>query len=227
MLGIEVQQKNCKSRIKVEGNFNPEPREYLIPGDVSSAAFLLVAALITNNSEIIIPNVGLNSTRISYLDILKSIGANIEIEEVKIIGGEQMGTIRARSSQLEGNVHLDGHQIAGLVDEIPILAVAGAFCNGTFSVRDAEELRTKESDRVKTIVTNLRRMGVEVEEYNDGFAFESKKDLISGCFDSFNDHRIAMAFGVAALALKENSIIQNAGCVEISYPGFWQTVESF
>ena len=224
MLNLPSESKNGTTVISVMGGTSLKARPFTVPGDPSSAAFFIVAGLIVPQSSIKIMNVGLNPTRTGFIKILKKMGADISVENERIIGGEPLGDLVVRSSDLETNFILNGRIIPNVIDEIPILSIAAAFASGTFEVRDARDLRNKETDRIAAICTNLRRMGVTVDEYPDGFAFESKKDVLSSEFDSFDDHRIAMSFGIAGLGLAGESTIINSECVSISFPTFWETV---
>jgi 3-phosphoshikimate 1-carboxyvinyltransferase len=224
MLGIPTRHENGKSIVSVQGGMQTEGRLYLVPGDPSSAAFFIVAGLILPNAEIIIRNVGLNPTRIGFISVLKEMNANIVIENHRIIGGEPVGDIVVRTSRLHSNMRLEGSIIPNIIDEIPILAVAAAFATGSFTVTGAGDLRNKETDRIAAICTNLKKMGIDVEEFEDGFAFEPINGFFAQEFDSFDDHRIAMAFGVAALAMEGESKILNSDCVAISFPSFWKII---
>ncbi|MFZ4620128.1 MAG: 3-phosphoshikimate 1-carboxyvinyltransferase, partial [Bacteroidota bacterium] len=226
MLDLTPVKENGRTIISITGGTKIKARPFAVPGDPSSAAFFIVAALIVPGSEVIITNVGLNPTRIGFLTILKQMGASITIENERIIGGEPIGDLIVMHSELSTNFTLSGEIIPNVIDEIPILSIAAAFAVGTFEVRGAQDLRNKETDRIQAVCTNLRKLGLSVEEFPDGFAFESKKDLLSSEFDSFDDHRIAMAFGIASLALPGESTIINAECVSISFPTFWETVQS-
>ncbi len=226
MLGLSTSHEHGKNVISVNGGTMLKARPFIVPGDPSSAAFFIVAALIVPGSEITITNVGLNPTRIGFLSILRHMGASISIENERTVGGEPIGDLTVRHSDLRSNISVTGEIIPNVIDELPILSIAAAFASGTFEVRGAQDLRNKETDRIQAVCTNLRKLGLTVEEYPDGFAFESKKDLLSSDFDSFDDHRIAMAFGIAALALPKESTILNAECVSISFPTFWETVRS-
>jgi 3-phosphoshikimate 1-carboxyvinyltransferase len=141
-------------------------------------------------------------------------------------GSEPIGDLVVRSSTLRGSVDVRGSLVPELIDEIPILAVTTAFSDGSFVLRDALELRLKESDRIRAMVTNLRNLGLDVEEYEDGFAFQAKKALIGSEFESYGDHRIAMAFGIAGVAVPNGALIRDSECVDISFPGFWEKLLS-
>jgi 3-phosphoshikimate 1-carboxyvinyltransferase len=196
--------------------------DYTVAGDLSSASFFIVAALIAPDAELRLRHIGINPSRAALIDVLKSIGASIEIENPRVARGEPVADIFVRSSNLKGDLELYGSIIANLIDEIPILAIAGARLDGTLTVRDARELRVKESDRIRSIVDNLRRMGVEVEEYDDGLRLRGEQRLLGASIDSFDDHRIAMAFAVAGLVAEGETEIVNAEAASVSLPEFYQ-----
>jgi 3-phosphoshikimate 1-carboxyvinyltransferase len=228
MLGLNVSTNDKGEHvIAIQGGTRLDPRQFEIPGDPSSAAFLIVAGLITEGSAFVVQNVGLNPTRIHYIELLKRACASIEFINVRKRLGEDVGDIAVSSSALVGEINISGADTAQVIDEIPILSIAAALSGCSFSVVNAQELRAKESDRISALVSNLRLLGLIVDEYPDGFAFEGKKDLISNCFKSYNDHRIAMAFAVAGLALAGDTIIEDSDCVSISFPGFWETLNRF
>ena len=226
MLGVTTTRTTTKTQVSLVGGRQIPAKQFYIPGDPSSAAFFVVAGLITQDSELLIKNVGINPTRTGFLNVLRSMGGNISIENERLIGGEPIGDLVVKSSSLRSNVILEGSIIPNIIDEIPILAVAAAFAVGTFEVRGAFELRNKESDRIGAVCENLSLMGLDVEELEDGFAFNSTSLLIPSTFDSFGDHRIAMAFGVAAANLQGESTIKDSGCVDISFPAFWDTLHT-
>lgn len=226
MLGLHSEQLNGRSIISVTGGKKLTAHHFAVPGDPSSAAFFIVAGLIVPSSHIVIRNVGLNSTRVGFLSVLHQMNANIHIENERTIGGEVIGDVVVRSSELTSNITLEGNIIPNIIDEIPILSIAAVFSSGTFTVRNAGDLRNKETDRIAALCSNLRNMGLSVDEYDDGFAFESKNKLVAHTFNSFDDHRIAMAFGIASLALNGESKILNAECVSISFPAFWEIIQS-
>ena len=225
VLGLTHVHSNGSTEVTASGGMRIPARKFVVGGDPSSAAFFVVAALIAGDADILIRNVGVNPTRIGYLDLLATMGGRVTIENKRTAGGEPIADLAVRSSDLSSDVRLSGSLIPNVIDEIPILAVAGAFSNGLFEVRDAFELRNKECDRIAAVCENLRLMGIEVEEYEDGFAFEGgRQKLRPAEFDSFGDHRIAMSFGVAAANLPGSSLIKDSGCVDISYPSFWETL---
>jgi 3-phosphoshikimate 1-carboxyvinyltransferase len=223
MLGLKIQSVGKKHSIEIKGGQNIPPRNGLIPGDISAATFLIAAAAILPESQLTIRNVGLNKTRVAVLDVFRTMNVSFEIRNEVIEGGEEIGDIVVKSSEVHSDITLKGESVALLIDEIPMLAVLSMFGGGTFTLRDAAELRHKESDRIAAIVQNLKALGIDVREFPDGFAFQSKKDLIGRVLESHGDHRIAMAFGVAGLRIP-GITIHEAECVEISFPGFWEAV---
>ncbi len=224
MLGLQSSSETggiieISSDIRVDGGM------YRVPGDISAAAFLLSAALLVEHSELRILDVGINPTRRRVLDIFQSMGGSIQLENERTIGGEPFADILVRHSHLRSNFKLSGGDVVDCIDEIPILATTALFAEGSFAICDARELRGKETDRIAAIVHNLRALGCEVEEYEDGFAFEGNRKLNGAKLKSFGDHRIAMAFGVAGLRV-QNTMIEDAECVNISFPGFWDILLS-
>jgi len=220
MLGLATAVEDGVWKTSIEGGMAIHAQHFLIPGDISAAAFLIVAGLIVPHSSIRILNVGLNPTRTELLHVLKGIGASIEIVNERVLAGERIGDLHVVTSDLQGDMMLQGETVAKVIDEIPILAIASLFSKGTFRIKNAEELRRKESDRIASMTANLRTIGVDVEEYPDGFGFEASGSLHGGAIESFDDHRIAMAFGVAGLMIP-GITIQRAECADISFPGFW------
>lgn len=219
--GVEV-EVNRRS-ISVLGPARLEARELSVPGDLSSAAFFLVAALIIEESSLTIHGVGLNPTRTGLLDFLAGIGAQIKVLEIAQVGGELVGDLLVRKSAVRGGV-LEKAMTAALIDEIPVLSVLGAMSEQGLIVRDAAELRVKETDRIATIAENLRRMGVQIEVKPDGFEIPGRQRFHAAELDSFGDHRIAMAFSVAALAADGPCTIGNAGAASVSFPEFFPTL---
>lgn len=206
--------------ISVEGGQVPKATALQIPGDFSSAAFWLVAAAAHPGSEMRINKVGLNPTRTALMAVLERMGADLEVEEIGSEGGEPIGNILVKGCGLKGTEILK-EEVANLIDEVPILAIAAALANGPTTIRDAEELRVKETDRISAVVENLRRIGVEVEEFPDGMVIQGGCALKGAEIESFGDHRIAMAFAIAGLFLTEGEIdIPNSKCIATSYPGF-------
>lgn len=225
MLGLKVLADGNKRTVEIKGGQKIAPRAFVIPGDISAATFLIAAGAIVQNSELLVRNVGLNQTRTAVLDVLKSMNVALTVQNERIVDGEPCGDILVRTSNIRSDVTLSGSIIPLLIDELPMLAVFALFGTGSFAVRDASELRHKESDRIMAIVHNIKALGVEIEEYADGFAFQAKNDIIGSDLESFGDHRIAMAFGVAGLRIP-GIVIRNAECVDISFPGFWKTIQN-
>jgi 3-phosphoshikimate 1-carboxyvinyltransferase len=198
-------------------------RELTVPGDLSSAAFFLVAALLLPDANLVIHGVGLNPTRSALLDFLVSMGASIKVIDVHQTGGELIGDLRARASKIAGGV-IEGAMTAALIDEIPALAVLGAASEGGLTVRDAAELRVKETDRIATLEANFSRMGVRMETAPDGFHVPGRQRFHAAELDSAGDHRIAMAFAVAALAADGACDIRGAESAGVSFPEFFSTL---
>jgi 3-phosphoshikimate 1-carboxyvinyltransferase len=196
--------------------------DYTVAGDLSSAAFFIVAALITPNAELRLRQIGNNPSRTALIDVLRELGARIEIENPRLAHGEPVAEIVVKSSELKGDLELSGAIIANLIDEIPILAVAATKLCGTLTIREAHELRVKESDRIRAIVENLRRMGVEVEEFEDGLRLMGPQSLSGAQIESFGDHRIAMSFAVAGLVAEGETEIFGADAASVSLPEFFQ-----
>jgi 3-phosphoshikimate 1-carboxyvinyltransferase len=197
--------------------------ELVVPSDLSSAAFFIAAALLVPGSDLAIRGVGLNPTRSALLDFLTGMGARIQVPDLESINGELIGEIHVRHSALRGGV-IEGGVTAAVIDELPILAVLGAATDEGLTIKDAAELRIKETDRIKTVVDNLRRMGVAAEESPDGMRIPGRQKFHAAEIDSFGDHRIAMAFAVAALAADGETVINEAEAASVSFPEFWDTL---
>jgi 3-phosphoshikimate 1-carboxyvinyltransferase len=210
--------------VTLQGRPRLTSRELVVPSDLSSSAFFLVAALLVPGADLYIKGVGLNPTRTALLDFLNSAGANVRIESVAQVNGELIGDLRVRHAPMRGGV-IEKDMAAALIDEIPVLAVLGAASEEGLTIRDARELRVKETDRIATVTDNLRRMGVQVEETPDGMVIAGKQKFRAGRFDSFGDHRIAMAFSVASLAADGPSTIDNAGAASVSFPEFFSILK--
>ena len=213
--------------ISVTGRAKLQARELRVPGDLSSAAFFLVAALIVPESALTIHDVGLNPTRSALLDFLAEMGAQIQILDISSSGGELTGNILIRKSRgspaVRGGV-LEKARTAALIDEIPVLAVLGAASDEGLTVRDASELRIKETDRIATVAENFRRMGVKIQVHDDGFQVPGRQHFHAAELDSFGDHRIAMAFSIAALAADGPCNIVGADSASVSFPEFFATL---
>jgi len=200
-----------------------EGKRVFVPSDFSSAAFFIIGALTLKNSEIKIKDVGLNDGRIGLLKVLKKMGGYIEIENLKSFNNELVGDINVKYSKLKA-VEVNGNIISSLIDEIPVLAVAASLAEGTTIITNAEELKYKETNRLKAIAMELRKMGVSIDELDDGLIIEGRESLKPAILDSHMDHRIAMALSIAALNGRGKSKINNVNCVNISFPEFYQTL---
>jgi 3-phosphoshikimate 1-carboxyvinyltransferase len=213
----------ARRTVTVRGGSPLHGGNIVVPGDISSAAFFLVAALITREADLVIANVGLNPTRAGLLDFLIGLGASIKILKIESVNGELIGNLQVKTSAIRGGV-LSGALTAALIDEVPVLAILGALSQEGLTVTDAAELRVKETDRIATVAENLKRMGVEVETRPDGLTVPGRQKLHAAELDSFGDHRIAMAFSVAALAADGPCTIENSEAASVSYPEFYQTL---
>ncbi|MDQ5845637.1 MAG: 3-phosphoshikimate 1-carboxyvinyltransferase [Acidobacteriota bacterium] len=198
-----------------------------IPGDFSAAAYLIAAAALLPGSELVIEEIGLNVTRTKFLETLRSFGADIEVVEEREESNEPRGTVRIRGRRwLQSTGEISGKTTAALIDELPLLAVVGSQLSRGLVIRDASELRTKESDRLSATAANLRAMGVDVNEYDDGLALVGPTRLRGARVDSHQDHRIAMAFSIAALLAQCESEIIGSECVAVSFPEFFEVLNS-
>ncbi|MCU0239092.1 MAG: 3-phosphoshikimate 1-carboxyvinyltransferase [Pyrinomonadaceae bacterium] len=224
--GVQVDVQDEK--ISVSGDAELTANNFLVPSDISSAAFFLVAASCLEGSELLIKNVGLNPTRNAIIQVLQQFGADIEILNEVENCNEPIGDLLVRGKKnltpkVESNV-VRGKIIANLIDEIPILAIFGTQLENGLEIRDAKELRVKESDRISAVVGNLRKMNAKVEEFEDGFRVE-KSDLQGATLESFHDHRISMAFTIASLFAKGETKIINAECASVSFPEFFDKLK--
>ena len=202
-----------------------KPLDVKVSGDISSAAFWLVAAAAHPNARVRLTNVGVNPSRAEVLEILKAMGANITLENPRVEGGEPVADIYVESGQLHG-VEIAGDQIPIAQDEIPVLALAACFAEGRTVIRDAQELRVKESDRISATARELNKLGAKIEELPDGMIIEGTGSLKGGAARSHGDHRLAMTLGIAGLLAEKDVVISGAEVVDVSYPGFWQDLET-
>jgi 3-phosphoshikimate 1-carboxyvinyltransferase len=218
--------KDGDGAVSVFGDQIPESRDFTIPGDISSAAFWLVAAASQPGGHLLVRDIGLNDTRTALLGVLVRMGAQVReaIEDVDQL--EHRGIVEITGAPLKGTV-IQGKEVPQLIDELPALAVAGALASGTTIIRHAQELRVKETDRIAAIAHNLRIMGAQVIEMNDGLEIHGPAPLRGARVASFGDHRIAMAFAVAGLFAEGETIIQDVECVRESYPGFEAALDEF
>ena len=220
--GAKISSKGTTATVE------PEPiligQKVEVPGDISSAAYFIAAALLIPGSELLIQNVGINPTRDGILKVCASMGAKIEILNSHTCCGEEVADLLVRHSSIKGTV-IEGALIPTLIDELPVLSVLAAFAEGTTIIRDAQELKVKESNRLDIMVHHLTAMGADVEPTEDGMIITGGKPLHGGILDSYLDHRIAMAFAVAGMVAEGETEITRADCVDISYPDFYKDLE--
>jgi len=209
--------------ITVRGRARLEGKKLYVPGDISSAAFFIVAALLVPESNLVIENVGFNPTRTAILDLLVSMGCRVQILNVEIVNGELLGNLHVESSQVQGG-EISPEMIPGLIDEMPVLAVLGTQTEQGLAFHGAAELRVKESDRIAVVAENLRRLGAEVEEFSDGLRVAGQQKLRGAEIETRGDHRMAMAFTVAGLIAEGPTIIRDSACVDVSFPDFFETL---
>jgi 3-phosphoshikimate 1-carboxyvinyltransferase len=217
-LGVAVEVEPCRARVHPIRKPLP-PLEIRVPGDFSSAAFLLVAASIVPGSDVILRGVGLNPRRTGLLAVLRRMGADITGESMSESAGEPIGDLRVRASQLRGTI-VEGGEVVDMIDEFPVLAVAAARAEGITEVRNASELRHKESDRISMLAGELRKLGIEIEEKPDGFSIRGPSRIRGAHADSRGDHRLAMSLAVAGMASEDGVPIDGAECIGESFPNF-------
>jgi 3-phosphoshikimate 1-carboxyvinyltransferase len=219
-------------RVGIKGGIELKGTEVHVPGDFSSAAFFIIGALLIKDSDITIEGVGINPTRTGLLNVLKEMGANIELINIRDVSvnsslfvGEPVADIHCKGGVKLKAINVTKEQIPMLIDEFPILCVAATQATGTTTIRGAEELRVKESDRIKSMATELRKMGAEIEEFNDGLSITGKGRLKGTVVESYRDHRIAMAMSIAALIGDGTTTINGISFVNISFPGFFEILK--
>ncbi|MBI5740271.1 MAG: 3-phosphoshikimate 1-carboxyvinyltransferase [Nitrospirae bacterium] len=210
--------------VSVKGRAVLRPCEITVPNDFSSAAFFIAAGVIVPGSEVLIRNVGINSTRTGLLDILKAMGADLRLENEKEVSGEPVVDILARYSPLSG-MDIGGDMVPRTIDEFPILCVAAASARGRTKITGAKELRVKESDRIASMAAELRKTGVDVEELEDGLIIEGREKLKPAFIQSYGDHRIAMSMAIAGLRAEGETTISDTDCINTSFPGFMGMLE--
>lgn len=208
-------------KVSVAGHQQLRSREVRVPGDISSAAFFLVAAATIAGSDLVLPNVGCNPTRGGVVEILRKMGASIEVLDLREESGEAVADLRITGGKLNG-VEIGPDMVARTIDEYPVLTVAAALAEGVTTISGARELRHKESDRIATMASELRKLGVEVEEREDGMRIEGRGRLRGAKVKSYGDHRVAMALAVAALCAEGGVTIDDSACADISFPGFFE-----
>jgi len=196
-------------------------QEVIVPGDISSAAFFMVAGLVTPGAELTIRNVGINPTRSGIIDILVAMGGQLELLNIREQSGEPVADVLVRYSNLKG-IEISGDMVPRAIDEFPVISVAAALAEGTTTIRDAEELRVKETDRIAAMVSELGKLGGQVESRPDGMVITGVEQFNSGKVSSHGDHRIAMSMAIAALSARGEVTIEDAACTETSFPGFWE-----
>ena len=229
----EIMLKSFGADINVENlkiSVNPVnelfSQDIYVPGDISSAAFIIVSALITKGSEVIIKNVGLNETRTGIIDVVKNMNGNIEIINERLVGGELVGDLLVRYTKDLCATTIDKDIIPRLIDEIPVIAVLATQAEGTTIIKDAQELKVKESNRIKSMVENLKILGADVEELEDVMIIKGKSKLNGGKIKTFKDHRIAMAFSTLNLISDEKIKLDNEDCINVSFPGYFDLIKS-
>jgi 3-phosphoshikimate 1-carboxyvinyltransferase len=195
-----------------------------VPGDISSATFFLVAGLITPGAELLVKNVGLNPTRSGAIDILRAMGGQLELLDEREQSGEPVADILVRHSRLQG-IEIGGEVVPRAIDEFPVLSVAAALAEGTTTIRDAEELRVKETDRIAAIASELGKLGADITPTPDGMIIHGRERLKGGAVTSHGDHRIAMSCAIASLVAADPVTIADTACTETSFPDFWELLE--
>jgi len=225
---LEIMRADIKifpPEIKIKGGKELKSTEIFIPGDISSAAYFIAAASILRDSQIIIKQVGVNPTRTGIIEILKKMGTKIDILNYQIKSNEPQADLMIEYSKLKG-VKIKKENVPFLIDELPLIAVVATQAQGKTVVSGARELRVKETDRIKAIVSELKKMGADIEEREDGFTVNGPTRLQGAVCESYNDHRIAMSLAVAALLAEGKTVIKNSECIDISFPGFEKTLQN-
>jgi 3-phosphoshikimate 1-carboxyvinyltransferase len=225
MLGLDTEKHQIKSVISVSKSNYPVSQKYYVSGDISTSAYFIILAILMKSANLSIRNISLNPTRTGLLELLKIMGAKISIKETGALNGEPFGNINVASTELK-NVEISEEIIYSVIDEIPILAIAGIFAEGDFEIRHAKELRVKESDRICALCYNLALLGLNIEEFDDGFKVSGKIKYRKPIFQSFGDHRIAMAFGILSCLLDDGGKVDGFESVSISNPGFIEQLKS-
>jgi 3-phosphoshikimate 1-carboxyvinyltransferase len=220
---VEVDPDTCSAT--VVGPTQLQGQTVIVPGDISSAAFWLVAGAIVPDSDLLVENVGINPTRTGVLEVLEAMGADLTLENFREVAGEPVADVRVRYRPLQA-CQIAGNLIPRLIDEIPILAVAATQAQGNTVIRDAAELRVKESDRLAAMAAQLTKMGAKVTELPDGLEITGPTSLVAAELDSYTDHRIAMSLAIAALRASGTTLIHRAEAAAISYPDFVGTLQA-
>ena len=209
----------------VQGNPRLIGQKIVVPGDISSAAYFIVAGLICPNADLLIKNVNTNPTRAGIIQVAKDMGGNIELLNNRIVSGEPVADIHVTTSSLHG-CEISGDIIPTLIDEIPVIAVMAACASGTTTIKDAAELKVKESDRISTVTENLRNMGCDITPTDDGMIIANQKPLHGALIKTYKDHRIAMSFAIAGLVADGETTFDDESCCVISYPNFFETLKA-
>jgi 3-phosphoshikimate 1-carboxyvinyltransferase len=220
--GADIRVKDFE--VSIKGRAKLDPFDVTVPGDLSSAAFFIVAGLIIPGSEILLKNIGINPTRTGLIDILREMGADINMGNQRMVSGEPVADIPVKHSKLKG-IDIDGDSVLKAIDEFPVICIAASHADGRTVITGAGELRVKESDRIASMASELKKMGVHVEEREDGIVIEGREKLKSATVNSHGDHRIAMSLAVAGLAAKGETEILDTDCVNTSFPGFMKMLE--
>jgi len=216
-------ESDGKVKLTLAGQTGYEARDIIVAGDISSAAYFIAAGLLVKGSELFIADVGLNPTRIGMLEVLQNMGAVIEVVEQKLFANEPVGTLLVKSQHL-GSAKIGGAVIPRLIDELPVIAVLATQAEGQTIIKDAAELRVKETDRITCLVSELSKMGAKIEAQSDGFIIDGPTQLHGAVVDSHGDHRLAMSLAIAGLVAEGETVIQNAESISISYPQFEETL---
>lgn len=222
LFGASVEDYGLRVNIKSRPNLLGQ--KVFVPGDISSAAFFMVAGLIVPNSQLVLKNVGINPTRNGIIKVLVAMGANIELLNQREVSGEEVADIKVSTSNLKGTI-IEGEIIPTLIDEIPIIAVAAAMAEGETIIKDAAELKVKETNRITTVTTELKKLGVNIEATEDGMIVTGGRPLKGATCQSFGDHRIAMAMVIAGLVAEGETIILGSKAIDVSFPGFVKLIE--
>lgn len=225
LLSLRTEDNGKERKVYVSRKDYPSANEYFVPSDISTAAFFIVLALLSKDSTLVIKNISLNKTRTGVLEVLRSMGASIEVDNVKVTMGEEYGDLIVSGSRLN-NVDIPSEIIPNIIDEIPILSIAGLFAEGSFKVSNAHELRVKETDRIRAICENMKTLGLNVTEVEDGFEIAGEIKNQNPVFRSYGDHRIAMSFGILSSLLVSGGRVNDFDCVGISNPDFLNQLKS-
>lgn len=221
--GVDIQSENGTIRLK--GGQELTSTHIDVPGDISSAAFFLVAGAIADNSEITLVDVGINPTRTGIIDVLQRMGATIQVNENESFGEEPVGSITIKTSQLQA-IEISGDLIPRLIDEIPVIALLATQANGVTIIKDAAELKVKETDRITAVVNELKKLGADIKATDDGMIIKGPTQLSGGIVNSYGDHRIGMMGAIASVIANDSIVIEDSSCISISYPNFFDHLKT-